>query len=107
MLHDQLSGDRFEREGDEIASSGLYVDLRRDPLRQSRLGPVRGHYPVATVRTPFADAGDNGTGGPGDRRGPAGEPDGGGADSERVPAGAGGQRPGAMTRVRDILGGSR
>ncbi|HET7306160.1 MAG TPA: BCCT family transporter [Segeticoccus sp.] len=31
----------------------LYVDLRRDPLRQRTLGPVRGHAPVVSSYAPF------------------------------------------------------
>ena len=35
----------------------LYVDLRRDPLRERRSGPVRGHVPVTTPEyAPFSDA---------------------------------------------------
>ena len=44
----------------------LWLDLRRDPLRQRRLGPVRGHVPVPTPQyAPFseADLATNGTDG--------------------------------------------
>ncbi|UYM06875.1 BCCT family transporter [Solicola gregarius] len=35
----------------------LYIDLRRDPLRERRAGPVRGHVPVtAPEYAPFSDA---------------------------------------------------
>lgn len=37
----------------------LYVDLKRDPLRQRRVGPVRGHVPVQ-ASAPFSDADLNG-----------------------------------------------
>ncbi len=31
----------------------LYADLRRDPLRQRKIGPVRGHAPVVSAYAPF------------------------------------------------------
>jgi choline-glycine betaine transporter len=46
----------------------LYADLRRDPLRERRVGPVRGHVPGAAnpppERRPEAPAGRNGAGAP-------------------------------------------
>ena len=40
----------------------LYADLRRDPLRQRRLGPVRGHVPLDRMRVPFAEPNGGGNG---------------------------------------------
>ena len=43
----------------------LYIDLRRDPLRERRAGPVRGHVPVSAPEyAPFseADLATNGSG---------------------------------------------
>ena len=58
----------------------LWWDLRRDPLRQRRLGPVRGHVPVAAPEyAPFSDA-DLATNGNGDSDGSASTS---GADGER------------------------
>ncbi|HET6627029.1 MAG TPA: BCCT family transporter [Nocardioidaceae bacterium] len=40
----------------------LFVDLRRDPLRQRRTGPVRGHAPTVEVTPPFSKHADGGPG---------------------------------------------
>ncbi len=48
--------------------ASLMVDLRRDPLRQRRLGPVREHAPLAPAVAPFAEA-TAGTGSDGNGRG--------------------------------------
>lgn len=64
----------------------LYIDLRRDPLRQRRLGPVRGHVPAAVATTeyaPFSDA-DLANGGEA-RRGNGGTPE---SEAEPEEAGA-------------------
>ncbi|MGH3359952.1 MAG: BCCT family transporter [Nocardioidaceae bacterium] len=62
----------------------LYVDLRRDPLRQRRVGPVRGHAPVMTEYAPFSDA-DLANGGEG-RRGTGEQPaEGSPAEAKRAP----------------------
>jgi choline/carnitine/betaine transport len=92
----------------------LYADLRRDPLRQSRLGPVREHVPVDSSMhvVPFAagngygNGSGNGSGnGRGAETGPADRP-----DTEKVPAGAGSESESGgsrMGRVRGMLRGSR
>ncbi|MGH3367123.1 MAG: BCCT family transporter [Nocardioidaceae bacterium] len=73
----------------------LYADLRRDPLRQRRIGPVRGHVPVAAPHAPFTEGSPIG-----------GEPDSDdapdsgrtGAEPEPVGAGSAGSPYGASRR---------
>ncbi|MGH3354512.1 MAG: hypothetical protein ACRDOJ_01355, partial [Nocardioidaceae bacterium] len=79
----------------------LYADLRRDPLRERRVGPVRGHVPVEAPYAPFADGSPTGggNGGPSPEREP--EPAGVGAAENR-----GTSSGGVLGRMRSALRGS-
>ncbi|MGH3424395.1 MAG: BCCT family transporter [Nocardioidaceae bacterium] len=72
----------------------LYADLRRDPLRQRRLGPVRGHAPMVSTYAPFNEpppgAGNGAHGVPAGGEVPAGQR----PEKEPVPTGTRRERTG-------------
>ncbi|MDQ4007024.1 MAG: BCCT family transporter [Actinomycetota bacterium] len=90
----------------------LYMDLRRDPLRQRRQGPVRGHVPVTSPpRAPFTEGSPIGGGGGNGHGTPAGADT---PEPEAEPAGAGAPSRGYSARagrgpadwMRGVLGRS-